>query len=43
VDKFILPGSLLDEEISRDRNWGAALIEGTAAIGLALILTTLFH
>jgi len=43
VDKFILPGASLDEEISKDRNWGAALIEGTAAIGLTLILTTLFN
>lgn len=43
IDRFILPGSPLDEEISKDRNWGAALIEGCAAIGLALILTTLFN
>lgn len=43
IDKFILPGSLLDDEISKDRNWGAALIEGAAAIGLALILSTLFN
>jgi uncharacterized membrane protein YjfL (UPF0719 family) len=43
IDRFILPGSPLDDEISKDRNWGAALIEGAAAIGLALILSTLFH
>jgi uncharacterized membrane protein YjfL (UPF0719 family) len=43
IDRFILPGSPLDAEISKDRNWGAALIEGAAAIGLALILSTLFH
>ena len=43
IDKFILPGASLDEEISKDRNWGAALIEGTAAISLTLILTTLFN
>jgi len=43
IDKFILPGSLLDDEISKDRNWGAALIEGAAAVGLALVLSTLFH
>lgn len=42
VDKILLPGSDLDEEISRDRNWGAALIEGSSAIGLALVLTSLF-
>lgn len=43
IDRFILPGSALDDEISKDRNWGAALIEGAAAIGLTLILTTLFQ
>ena len=37
VDKVILPGSLLDEEISEDRNWGAALIEGSAAIVVAFL------
>ncbi|MDQ8204204.1 DUF350 domain-containing protein [Pelagicoccus sp. SDUM812003] len=42
IDRFILPGSLLDDEISKDRNWGAALIEGASAIGLALILGALF-
>lgn len=42
VDKLILPGSLLDDEIATDHNWGAALIEGAAAISLAFILTTLF-
>lgn len=43
IDKLILPGVALDDEISKDRNWGAALIEGASAIALALILTTLFH
>ena len=38
VDKLILPGKLLDEEISGDRNWGAALLEGCACIGIAFIL-----
>jgi len=42
VDKFLLPGALLDEEISRDRNWGAALIEGGVAIVLALLLVPAF-
>ncbi len=42
VDKIILPGSLLDEEVSRDHNWGAALVEGAAAIGLAMLLTAAF-
>ncbi len=35
IDKTILPGHLLDEEISQDQNWGAALVEGGAAIGIA--------
>lgn len=42
VDKLILPGSGLDHEISEDQNWGAALIEGGCAVGLALILTVAF-
>jgi hypothetical protein len=41
IDKIILPNASLDAEISEDRNWGAALIEGCGAIGLALILTAL--
>ena len=36
-DKFILPGDELDKEIVTDHNWGAALIEGAVAIGIALI------
>lgn len=42
VDRVILPGAKLDDEISRDQNWGAALIEGGCAIGLALILNASF-
>lgn len=42
VDKFILPGSLLDEEIQRDHNWGAAIIEGSTAIIFAFILNAAF-
>jgi uncharacterized membrane protein YjfL (UPF0719 family) len=42
VDKVILPGSRLDSEISSDRNWGAALIEGSCAIGLAFLLIASF-
>lgn len=42
VDKLLLPGALLDEEISRDQNWGAALIEGGVAIILALLLVPVF-
>jgi uncharacterized membrane protein YjfL (UPF0719 family) len=42
VDKLILPGSLLDEEISQDQNWGAALVEGGVAIILATLLVPAF-
>jgi uncharacterized membrane protein YjfL (UPF0719 family) len=42
VDKWMLPGSLLDEEIKQDRNWGAALIEGTSALTLAFALIACF-
>ncbi len=42
VDKLLLPGALLDEEISRDQNWGAALIEGGVAIILAMLLVPVF-
>ena len=42
VDKIILPGQLLDEEISEDHNWGAALVEGSAAIGVALVCIAAF-
>ena len=42
VDKWMLPGSLLDEEIQSDRNWGAALIEGTSALTLAFALIACF-
>lgn len=42
VDKFILPGSLLDEEISKDQNWGAALVEGSVAVGIALLMVPAF-
>ncbi len=42
ADKMLLPGALLDEEISQDRNWGAALIEGAVAIVIALVVGNLF-
>ena len=38
VDRFILPGDSLDSEISEDRNWGAALIEGGTALGIAFVM-----
>ena len=36
IDKLILPGDDLDKEIADDKNWGAALIEGAVAIGIAV-------
>ena len=42
VDKMMLPGHLLDEEISKDQNWGAALVEGTVAVGIALLMVPAF-
>ena len=42
VDKIILPGHLLDNEISIDKNWGVALIEGGSAIILALLINASF-
>jgi len=38
VDKLVLPGSLLDEENARDQNWGAALVEGSVALGMAAVI-----
>ena len=42
VDKAILPQQSLDQEIAKDRNWGASTIEACAAIGAALIVTGSF-
>lgn len=42
VDLIILPDARIHEEIARDRNWGVALIEGSAAIGIALLLDATF-
>lgn len=42
ADKMLLPGALLDDEISQDHNWGAALIEGGVAIIIALVVGNLF-
>ncbi len=39
TDKVILPKGCLDQELSLDNNWGAALIEAVTSIGAALILT----
>ncbi|MBW2553742.1 MAG: DUF350 domain-containing protein [Deltaproteobacteria bacterium] len=42
VDKIILPGQLLDEEISKDQNWGAALVEGGMAVMIAFLMNAAF-
>ena len=42
VDLIILPGATLQDEIARDRNWGVSLVEGSAAIGIALLLDASF-
>lgn len=42
VDLIILPGATLQDEIARDRNWGVSLVEGSAAIGVALLLDSSF-
>lgn len=42
VDLVVLPDARIHDEIARDRNWGVALIEGSAAIGTALLLDASF-
>lgn len=42
VDLVVLPDARIHDEIARDRNWGVALIEGAAAIGVALLLDASF-
>ncbi|MBD3421551.1 MAG: DUF350 domain-containing protein [Chitinivibrionales bacterium] len=42
VDILILPGHKLDDEISRDKNWGVALIEGGSAVVVAFLLNASF-
>lgn len=42
VDKFMLPGGLLDEEIKNDKNWGAAFVEGATAIAIAFLVNASF-
>ncbi len=42
IDKAMLPGDLLDDEISRDQNWGAALVEGLCTVAVAFIVTASF-
>jgi len=37
VDVFVLPGDKLDKEIAEDKNWGAVIIEGAVALGIAFV------
>lgn len=41
IDKLLLPGSALDEEIARDRNWGAAFITGGVQIAVTIVVNNL--
>ncbi len=40
IDKIIIPGSKLDDEIRRDQNWGAAIVVGSLKFGMTLLLNT---
>ena len=42
VDKLIIGGHSLDSEISQDRNWGAAFIEGFSSIVLAILVSSAY-
>ena len=42
VDKILFPQSSLDHEIVHDRNWGAALLEGSSAVIVAAIASISF-
>lgn len=42
IDKLVLPGHDLDRELSKDQNWGVALLEGSLVIALAQLLTGAF-
>jgi len=42
VDKILLPGHKLSDEISNDHNWGVALIEGFSALLLAFLIKAAF-
>jgi uncharacterized membrane protein YjfL (UPF0719 family) len=42
LDLIVMPKATLHEEISRDRNWGVAVLEGASAIGIALLLDSTF-
>ncbi|MGL1901598.1 MAG: DUF350 domain-containing protein [Fibrobacterales bacterium] len=41
IDKVMLPGCLMNREISEDHNWGSAIIEGVLLIGFSVLLIKL--
>ncbi len=43
LDCIVLPNATLKEEITKDSNWGVALLEGAAVIGIALLLDASFQ
>jgi len=42
VDKLIFPDHKIDNEISKDKNWGVGLIEGAISIVIVLLLNASF-
>lgn len=42
VDKVLLPQASISEEVGKDQNWGVGLLEGSVAIGIALVLNASF-
>ncbi len=43
IGRLILSGSCLNDEIERDQNWGAALIETATVLGVALLIEGAFY
>ncbi len=42
VDKLIFPDHKVDDEISKDQNWGVALVDGLISITVVLLLNSAF-
>ena len=40
IDRLVIPGSELSYEIKTDRNWGAALVVTSMAMGCTFIINT---
>jgi len=43
IDKIVLHKMKLDSEISKDQNWGAALLEGAYALGFAIAFFSFYR